>query len=1616
MLKTLIRTFAIGLSLVAAGTLDAQTRFRLADPQAFSGAGSGWAVEPGTGALSFAIPIATAPGEIPIPAVFQMAANHTVQRRKAWSSEQVGNRPIWTLDSDTNIHHPILGTLHFGYIDNGGSINGIDNSATYVIEDGTQFKQEDWVAFSTYNSTFTLPQDFGLAAAGVSTVKVSSNRAYAYYTTTAAGLGTTVNAKVQATLPVGHTATTQYCVILDKDRARVMAFLSGLNAWAPLLWLDRFGHQVAFKWTMSKMGLPAGATALHSVVATNQRSGQAARGLQVQWATWTDTNIQRDLLRADFVGIDAPSILVRGYSGQPTIAPVGMTPTAAPDGDVMVNRTVAGVRGRPTVIQVGHSTMVPDPIWSGSGSALPKVQPIIVIPPPELAFLQWQVTYDANKAAVTGFTDAMGVTTEFEYGATGIYPYPYAQGVRPGFGNTWKHGVAVATSTDSQQDPVSLTIPQLKRTWIRTAVVNNSWTTTYQEWWPSTGPAERKVELGFGSATQAVHYANNSMALERILSPDGVTEYAKMAWTLDLGGLTGDESITSGIEVTRRGEASYRKSYGYANGQPNLVHKLAGPSDGILGGESALEQTSTVYDVRKEKLDVNRPTQVTVTRSDGAGTILTPSRITKYEYDATTRLLKKAYLDGAAAGQIGSTQDYDSEGRPSIGSNFSSFSTDGVATEIRGYGSDGYLNGVSTVFTRPPNQTGANSVSQVPTFDTAGRLKTQTDVFGVLTTTGYDTLGRITSRTRQGETSVSYSYLGPRTTQLTQNGQSSTILTDGFGRILRKIQPDSRKIEFFYDVHGRKVVQKEFNILGGSYRSSSSTFDPLDRLTGSASPGGSNRIIVYTATPDLKKSIVTTSIAGLTVSRKETRNVMGEVVEVQEPNNAVTTLTYDGAGNAVLVSIKDSSNHIQDRVFKYNALGLLTEKIEPETGKQTFGNFNAQRKPTLVYEAADTEDCRIRTLSYDGLGRVCKVTASTGNDTIENFFNGAFLRKATSGPSTPVVMDFLYKPAAEGSRLASETTTESGISTALTYAYKVSGQLDTITYPSGRIVGYTYDNFGRVIGIQDRSAGGSTAIVSNIDFNEWGQRKRLTFGSTAYSDWSTQDSGTHLKDWTIGYTSGGFGDSANPRNHTYDLAERLTSAGEWRNILHDSANRVSYAEAPILGVSEINFGHDGFGNNTSHLMTGTSESSFNNFSFDPLTTTNQIPSNTRTNGDTGWKINGLGEATRIGTGTSTYKYLGLGWDALGRLKSLTSEGMAQSYTYAPSGMRIRVADSTSPSNNRRYTYTSGGQLMSEYLDTGWKRDVIYIGSEAVAEIDNGGIHELHSDHLGSPRIVTNGVTAQIEGKQTYGPYGEYLTSQTVGYKSLTGYTGHLQNEPTGLIYMRGRFYSPAWHRFVNSDQGVDPNSWNQMSYVGGNSFMATDPSGMMISLTCRVTNISIEWDSTVVSPTGNTVTHGHYVYTIDCIETQGGGLDGGVPPQIPQPKPDPCAGQISALQQANDAGKQAADSKAAMNYLANIGTSTVTGAGLGAVAGGETGAIVGGLFGFGVGAAPVGGGGALLGGFIGGLGGLVQSSVKGGIQLRQTYTNNTNNWSANYRAIQNFSNSGCNGAAPEIRY
>ncbi|MBI1753184.1 MAG: glucosaminidase domain-containing protein [Acidobacteria bacterium] len=217
----------------------------------------------------------------------------------------------------------------------------------------------------------------------------------------------------------------------------------------------------------------------------------------------------------------------------------------------------------------------------------------------------------------------------------------------------------------------------------------------------------------------------------------------------------------------------------------------------------------------------------------------------------------------------------------------------------------------------------------------------------------------------------------------------------------------------------------------------------------------------------------------------------------------------------------------------------------------------------------------------------------------------------------------------------------------------------------------------------------------------------------------------------------------------------------------------------------------------------------------------------------------------------------------------------------------------------------------------WRREVIYLGSLAIAEVDANGMHELHSDHLGSPRLVTRGngawdggLIGTVEATQAYGPYGE-LISQTGSYVPLMGYTGHIQTDASGLIYMRGRYYSPAWHAFVNSDQGVDPNTWNQRAYVGGSPFMATDPSGNVLFMTGfwewlfglggggSMPGTTVEVVDNMPKDTPTTVISwwpGGFPDPVTPISTvgEGRGRGGTVAPQAPKTK-GPCPPNVKAF-------------------------------------------------------------------------------------------------------------------------
>jgi RHS repeat-associated protein len=108
---------------------------------------------------------------------------------------------------------------------------------------------------------------------------------------------------------------------------------------------------------------------------------------------------------------------------------------------------------------------------------------------------------------------------------------------------------------------------------------------------------------------------------------------------------------------------------------------------------------------------------------------------------------------------------------------------------------------------------------------------------------------------------------------------------------------------------------------------------------------------------------------------------------------------------------------------------------------------------------------------------------------------------------------------------------------------------------------------------------------------------------------------------------------------------------------------------------------------------------------------------------------------------------------------------------------------------------------------------------------------VYTDPQGTPLAeadASGNITATFE----YTPYGAYApqgTSTPGPAPKGPGYTGHVNDSETNLVYMQARYYDPVTGRFLTIDP-VDPNSgntfsFNRYAYVYNNPIMHTDPNG-----------------------------------------------------------------------------------------------------------------------------------------------------------------------------------------------
>jgi RHS repeat-associated protein len=186
-----------------------------------------------------------------------------------------------------------------------------------------------------------------------------------------------------------------------------------------------------------------------------------------------------------------------------------------------------------------------------------------------------------------------------------------------------------------------------------------------------------------------------------------------------------------------------------------------------------------------------------------------------------------------------------------------------------------------------------------------------------------------------------------------------------------------------------------------------------------------------------------------------------------------------------------------------------------------------------------------------------------------------------------------------------------------------------------------------------------------------------------------------------------------------------------------------------------------------------------------------------------------------------------GYDPLDRMTSSTVSATARTYAYNGDGLLKSRTQGASTTQFLWDPSTSPSRLLMQGSDK-----LIYgLGPLWVVKAD-GSTSSFARDGGKSVRAEVNG-SGTVTASFRYRAYGAISQSSGASAPSYLGYAGQLQ-DPSGLLYMRARWYDPNVGRFTTRDlmlgNPASPARLNAFAYANANPQLRIDPSGYLARL------------------------------------------------------------------------------------------------------------------------------------------------------------------------------------------
>lgn len=548
-------------------------------------------------------------------------------------------------------------------------------------------------------------------------------------------------------------------------------------------------------------------------------------------------------------------------------------------------------------------------------------------------------------------------------------------------------------------------------------------------------------------------------------------------------------------------------------------------------------------------------------------------------------------------------------------------------------------------------------------------------------------------------------------------------------------------------------------------------------------------------------------------------------VAIVHPGGAYTDIERDPFGKPMAITRRNSTGTVSlTRSYAYNANQELCRQVEPETGATVMGYDGAGNLAWSAAGVVSTIGCdpegdhsaiapRRVDRSYDARNRLLAVTfPDHKGDTAYAYTPDSKLASVTAdnGGAAQVTTQYDYN---RRGLLTGERMLWGSIDWSIGYVYNTNGHLSQHSYPGGLIVAYAPNALG-----QPTQAG---AYASTVTYHPNGAIKSFTYGNNIARTLTQNTRGLpdRSRDVYGGTVFLDDGYDYDQNGNVAAISDGTSGHAGDRTMTYDALDRLTKTVAPGM-FGTATYTYDVLDNLTRSKLTG-GQIRDHYYCYD-----NNRLTEVSTGSCSGTPVMELDYDVQ---GNLKERHgLAFTFDYGNRLRSV-SGSPASSYVYDGHGRRVRDYVGAS-----KYSlYSSGGQL----LFTSDQRNrlqswPIYLGGSllvAIRErnIDTGAVANKyqHTDALGSPVVVTSQGRGVLE-KRKYEPYGSQVSPAP---QDGQGYTGHVYDAATGMLYMQQRYYDPVIGRFLSVDPVTAHTSpganFNRYWYANNSPYRFTDPDG-----------------------------------------------------------------------------------------------------------------------------------------------------------------------------------------------